>query len=101
MLRLPVGLVAEVFIEEQVYKNLVKKPLRPRIAEKHNDPLPTHWKFDKYAEDMYALAKHVFPGDDPVWRYTLDIFLQSLAMIVKEQERGQENATRDPKENRR
>jgi hypothetical protein len=58
--------VAEVLIEDQVYKDLVKTSLRPCIAEKLNDPLPTHWKFDKYAEDIYAQARHVFPGNDPV-----------------------------------
>jgi hypothetical protein len=48
---------------------------------------------------MYALAKNSFPGDDPVWRYPEDIFLQSLTILVKEKERGQENTTRDLKEN--
>ena len=34
--------VAEILIEEQVYRNLVKEPSTPRIAKKHHDPLPTH-----------------------------------------------------------
>lgn len=76
--------VAEILIENQVYKNLVKMPLRPGIAEKHNDPLPALWKFGNHTKDMYALAKDVFPGDDPVWLYPQDIFLQSLAISQKE-----------------
>jgi hypothetical protein len=87
--------VAEILVEEHVYKNLVKAPIAPSIAEKHHDLLPTHWKFGKYAKDTYALAKDFFRGDDPVWRYPLDIILQSLAIIAKEQERGPGNATRN------
>jgi hypothetical protein len=33
---------AEILVEEQVYKNLVKAPITPSIAEKHRDLLPTH-----------------------------------------------------------
>jgi hypothetical protein len=94
-----VNRVAEILIEKQVYRNLVKESSTPRIGEKHHDPLATHWIFGKYADDMYTIAKDVFPGGDSVWQYPQDVFLQSLAIIIREKELGHENATRDLKEN--
>jgi len=96
--------VAESHIEEQVYTNLVKLPNIETIPQKerntgHHDPLRTFCQFRTYGNEMYALAKGCFSDNHPVWRYAEEVFLRSLAKIIKEKGQGRENAIRDFEQN--
>jgi hypothetical protein len=39
-------------------------------------------------EDIFAVAKEVFPDNNPVWEMNEEVFLQSLTIIMKRREQG-------------